>query len=66
MGFAIVNQVVGDRTLSQQGIGGNVLALDIDGIEQGNGGFYLVGAFAFLVARCGEGTNFFWVWHTLL
>ena len=61
MGIAVFNQVVGNRVLSQQGIGGNVFTLDIDGIEQGDGGFYFVGALGLFVAVSGEETHFFWV-----
>jgi len=61
MGIAVFNHVVGNCTLSQQGIGGNVLTLDIDGIEQGDSGFYFVGALGLFVVVSGEETDFFWV-----
>ena len=33
MSFALANQIVGDLALGQQGIGGNIFALNIDGIQ---------------------------------
>ena len=33
MSFALANQVVGDLALGQQGIGGNLFALNIDSIK---------------------------------
>jgi len=33
MRFTLPNQIVGDLTLGQQGIGGNLFTLDIDGIK---------------------------------
>jgi hypothetical protein len=33
MSFTLPNQIVGDLALGQQGIGGNILALNIDGIK---------------------------------
>jgi hypothetical protein len=33
MGFTLADQIVGDFTLSQQGIGGNIFSLNINGIE---------------------------------
>jgi hypothetical protein len=51
---------VGDRALGQQGIAGNFLALNIDGIEEWNGGFDFVGSFEALVFL-GQEAYFFWV-----
>ena len=31
--FALANHIVSDFTLGQQGIGGNIFALNIDGIQ---------------------------------
>jgi hypothetical protein len=47
--------------LGQQGIGGNIFALDIDGSQQGDGGLDFVGAFTLIVTVCGQGTDFFGV-----
>ena len=33
MSFALANQIVSDFALGQQGIGGNVFALNIDGVK---------------------------------
>ena len=60
MSFALANQIVSDFALGQQGIGGNLFALDIDGIQQRDGGLDFVGALNLLV-RYGQGTYFFWV-----
>ena len=58
--FALANHIVSDFALGQQGIGGNIFALNINGIQQRNGGFDFVGALNLLV-RYGQGTYFFWV-----
>ena len=47
VGLTFPNQVVGDMALSQWDVGGDILALDIGGIEEGDGRFDLVGAFEF-------------------
>ena len=60
MSFTLADQIVGDLALGQQGIGGNLFALDIDGIQQRDGGLDFVGALNLLV-RYGQGTYFFWV-----
>jgi hypothetical protein len=60
MSLTLANQIVGDLALGQQGIGGNLFALDIDGIQQRDGGLDFVGALNLLV-RYGQGTYFFWV-----
>jgi len=33
MSFTVPDQILGDRALGQQGIGGNIFALNIDGIQ---------------------------------
>jgi hypothetical protein len=48
MRLAFGDEVVGELALGQQGIAANVLALDVDGIEQGGGRLDFVGAFDFL------------------
>lgn len=40
VGFSLSDQVVGDFALGQQVVGGDVLSLDIDGVKQGDCGFY--------------------------
>ena len=47
--------------LRQQGIGGDVLTLNVDGIEQGNKHPDLIGLFGCLAALYGQGADFFWV-----
>jgi hypothetical protein len=49
MRFALAHDIVSDFALGQQGIGGNLFALDIDGIQQRDGGFDFVGALNLLV-----------------
>jgi len=60
MRFTLADQIVGDLALGQQGIGSNILALNIDGIQQRDGGFDFVGALNRLVGY-GQGAYFFWV-----
>jgi hypothetical protein len=60
MSVTVPDQIVGDRALGQEGIGGNIFALNIDGIKKRDGGFDFVGAFNLLVGD-GQGTYFFWV-----
>jgi hypothetical protein len=49
MSFTVFDQIVGDLALGQQGIGGNIFALNIDGVKQRDGGFDFVGAFDFVI-----------------
>jgi len=56
----LVDQVCGDLALSQQGIGGNVFALNIYGIKKRDGGLDFVGALDGLVVYR-QGAYFFWV-----
>lgn len=60
-GFSFSDQVVSDFALGQQGVGGDVFSLDVDGVKQRNCGFDLIGAFEFVAAVYGDGTYFFWV-----
>jgi hypothetical protein len=57
---AFFDQVGGDFALGQEGIGGNVFTLNIDGIQQRDGGFDFVGAFDRFIV-CGQCAYFFWV-----
>lgn len=57
---ALLNQVGGDLALGQQGIGGNFFSLNIDGIQQRDGGLDFVGALDRFIV-CGQGAYFFWV-----
>jgi hypothetical protein len=61
MGMTLLDQVLGQLALGQQGIGGHILALNIDGLQQGDGHLDLVGAFDFFLVFYGQGANFFWV-----
>jgi len=60
MSFTVPDQIVSDFALGQQGIGGNFFALDIDGIQQRDGGFDFVSAFDLFIIF-GQGAYFFWV-----
>ena len=43
MGLTIQAQIIGELTLGQEGIGSDIFALDLDGIEQRDGPLDLVG-----------------------
>jgi hypothetical protein len=60
MSFTLADQIVGDLALGQQGIGGNIFALNIDGIQKRDGGLDFVCAFNLLVGYR-KGSYFFWV-----
>jgi len=60
MSVSLIDQVVGNLFLSQEGIGGDVFSFDIDGIEQWYGGFDLVCAFDLFIVYL-QGPYFFWV-----
>ena len=61
MGMTLLDQVVGDLALGQQGIGRDILALNIDGIQYGDSHLDLVGTFDFFMVFYRQGTDFFWV-----
>lgn len=58
--LSILDDVIGQATLGQQGICGDVFVFDIDGIEQGPGGFDFVGSLDLLIV-CSQAADFFWV-----
>ena len=60
MGLAF-NGIGGQLALGQQGIGGEGLAGDVEGVEDGDGHPALVGLFDRIALAYGEGTDFFWV-----
>jgi hypothetical protein len=55
------DQIIGNFSLGQQGVGSDCFALNIDGVKQGDCGFDLIGALKFIAAIYREGTYFFWV-----
>jgi hypothetical protein len=61
MGVAFLDQIGGETALGEQGIGTDLLALNIEGIQQRDGHFDLVGALDFCPILYGQGTYFFWV-----
>jgi hypothetical protein len=64
--LSLCDQILGQLALGQQGIGANILALDIDGIQQWDGHLDFVRAFDFFAIFYGQGANFFWVWQILV
>lgn len=60
MGVTILNQIVCDLALGQEGICGNVFAFDIDGVKEWDSGLDFVGAFEFIAAFYGQRADFFW------
>jgi hypothetical protein len=54
------DDVLGDGALGEQGIGGDVLALDVDGGKEGDRAFDLVGPFDLLIGYP-DAPYFFWV-----
>ncbi len=60
MSSSVYDYIVGDFVLGQQGIGGNIFALNIYGIKQRDGGLDFVGTFGFLIGYW-QATYFFWV-----
>lgn len=59
MRLSVVDQIRGERALSQQGIGGDVLALQGDRLQQRGCRFDLVGPLALVGAFYGPGPDFF-------
>jgi hypothetical protein len=47
--------------LGQKGIGGNIFVLNIDGLQQRDGGVDFVGALELIANRSRQGAYFFWV-----
>jgi len=61
MGVTLPDQVIGDVALGQKGIGGNIFALNIAGLQQRDDGLDFVGALELIAIIYGQGTDFFWV-----
>jgi hypothetical protein len=60
VGVTFPDHIVGNFALSQKSIGGDILALNINGIKQGDCGLDFVGALNLLVGY-GQVAYFFWV-----
>jgi hypothetical protein len=60
VGVTFPDHIVGNFALSQEGIGGDILALNINGIKQGDCGLDFVGALNLLVGYW-QVAYFFWV-----
>jgi hypothetical protein len=61
MAVTLPDHVIGEVALGQKGIGGNIFVLNIDGIQQRDGGFDFVGALDLIAKRYRQGGYFFWV-----
>jgi hypothetical protein len=59
MGLSLGDQIGSEGALGQQGIGGDSLALQVDGIQQRGRRFDLVGALALVEPFYGQGPDFF-------
>jgi hypothetical protein len=55
------HQIVGERALGQQGIGGDVFVVEVDGVEQWDGGLDFIGLLGLFIALYRQGADFFWV-----
>jgi hypothetical protein len=61
MGLPLHRQIMGELALGQQGIGGDVLVFDIEGVEQRDGGLDFIGLLGVFITLYRQGANFFWV-----
>ena len=62
VGVALSNQVVGEFSLREKRIGGDVFVFEIEAVQQWDGHADLVGLFYGLdISLAGEGADFFWV-----
>lgn len=61
VGLSLHHQIVGECALGQQGIGGDVFVVDVDGVEQRDGGLDFIGLLGLFIARYRQGADFFWV-----
>ena len=61
MRLALLDQILGELTLREQGVCGDVLAGNRDGVQQRDGRFDLVGALDCVAILYGQGAHFFWV-----
>lgn len=57
-----VYDVLGNVTLVQQSVGGNIFTFNINGVQQRNDGFDFVRAFEFSISPR-QSAYFFWVWQ---
>ena len=61
MSLALPAYIIGELSLGEQGICGDVFVFDIDGIQQRDSHPNFIGALEFLTAFYGQGADFFWV-----
>jgi hypothetical protein len=61
MRLAFLDPIGGEAALGEQGIGTDLLALNVEGIQQRDGRFDLVRALDFIPILYGQGAHFFWV-----
>jgi len=61
VGVTLFDQIGRQIALGQQGIGGNGFTVNVDGRQQRDGGFDLIGLFFLIAIGYGQRTDFFWV-----
>ena len=64
--LSLPDQILGQLALCQQGIGANILPLDIDSSQQWDGHLDFIRAFDFFAIFYWKGANFFGVWQILV
>ena len=57
----VFEEVVGERALGQQGVGGDRLAGDVERLKDRDDHPDLIGLLDFVAAVYGQGADFFWV-----
>jgi hypothetical protein len=58
--------VTGDILLGQKRVRGDVLAFNVDGVEEGKSGLDLVCLLEFVIYLYRQGADFFWVWQVFV
>ena len=58
---SLSDDVVSQVTLSQEGVGCDGFAFDVEAVEEGDGDFDFVGLFFFVTSFYWQGADFFWV-----
>lgn len=58
-----LHDIAGQFALGQQGIGGDVLSLNVDAIKKRHEHTDFIGLLGLVAVRYGQSADFFWVWH---
>jgi hypothetical protein len=58
VGVTVSDQILGRGALGEQGVGGDVFSLDVDGLQHRDGHLGLVGTFDFFFVLYGQSANF--------